>query len=349
MEKIILCSDCFKDEGLRLDSYKSGIISDETCPNCSSNTGKKLTSTLINKLAHRFFVRGTTYKEGYGAAPIIQFNQLNEGDELDITNDLKDDVQLFKKSIGINFFYYGPRLWMLGEIEPLELLQSEISRQSIIERIISEYPARIFSKSEVFYRLRKNPNNPESQSEYDSPPKVFCGTGRLDSKNLPILYGSQDLEVCVHECRVSVEDELFIATLYPTRDLRLLDLTELLEENCTEFESLDMAIYMLFYAGNYSYEISREIALQVRKAGFDGIIYSSYFSTMRTGAMPFETNFGMSVRKMPLYSDHLKTEIIPNLALFDYPIKQNKIKVKCINRLFLEKVSYDLHFGPVKC
>ncbi|MGV3632597.1 MAG: RES family NAD+ phosphorylase [Bacteroidota bacterium] len=347
--KIVLCSNCFTDEGLRLDSLKIGFSSDEICPNCGSNDGQKLRADLVEKLTHQFFVRGTLQTDGYGAAPLIQFNQQQKGDQLDLTDALQKDVQLIQKSTGTGLFYYGPRMWMLGEVEPLELLQSKLDRQAIIDRIVSEYPVRLFSKNETFYRLRKNPHNPESELEYDSPPQEYAGNGRLDSADLPILYGSQDLEICVHECRVSVEDELYIASLYPTEDLRLLDLTELIEENCTEFESLDIAIHMLFYAGSHSYEIIREIALQIKNAGFDGVIYPSYFSTMRTGAMPFDTVYGISIRKLPLYSDYAKSQIISNLALFDRPIKQGKIKVKCINKLFLKKVQYEVHFGPVRC
>ena len=76
------------------------------------------------------------------------------------------------------------------------------------------------------------------------------------------MYGSQDLPVCVHECRVTAEDELYVATLSPTRDLKLLDLSVLLrEEDGTEFDSLDMAVHMLFLAGKHSYEISRDSAV----------------------------------------------------------------------------------------
>ena len=48
----------------------------------------------------------------------------------------------------------------------------------------------------------------------------------------------------VHECRVTVEDDLYMATLTPLRDLRLLDLTAVPEEDVTEFDSLDMAVHM---------------------------------------------------------------------------------------------------------
>jgi hypothetical protein len=69
----------------------------------------------------------------------------------------------------------------------------------------------------------------------------------------------------------------------PTRDLKLLDLSGVLKEDVTEFESLDMAIHMLFLAGGHSYSISRAIAADAHHRGYDGIIYPSYFSLVRLG------------------------------------------------------------------
>lgn len=162
------------------------------------------------------------------------------------------------------------------------------------------------------------------------------------------MYGSQDLEVCVQECRVTAEDDLFVATLVPTRDLRLLDLTELLrEENVTEFESLDMAVHMLFLAGKHSYDIAREIALAAHRAGYDGLAYPSYFSLLRTGGMPFETTYGISHRRIPQLAKREKSKIILNIALFGRPIEEGYVGVRSINRLILNRVEYGIHFGPV--
>lgn len=340
----LLCSDCFNDAGLKLDSFKIGIESKSPCPNCKSKEGKKLNSNLIATLSYRFFVRGTLHKTKFGAAPIIQFNEHQET-SINVLGELRNDIALIEKAIHVGFFYYGPRLWMVGDVEPLEALQSQSAKGKVIKRIIEEYPTKTFSKNETFFRLRKNPENPSEFSQYDSPP--VSGNGRLDSQGLPILYGSQDLEVCIHECRVTVEDELFVASLCPTKDLELLDLTELLEEEATEFESLDIAIHMLFLARSHSYEICRNIALFAKKSGYDGIIYPSYFSTIRTGAVPFDTVYGISIRKFPLYTDYAKSQVIPNLALFGKPIKEGSVTVKCINKLILDKVQYDFQFGPV--
>ena len=37
-----------------------------------------------------------------------------------------------------------------------------------------------------------------------------------------MLYGSQDIEVCVHECRVTVEDELYLATIMTNERIKII-------------------------------------------------------------------------------------------------------------------------------
>ena len=162
-----------------------------------------------------------------------------------------------------------------------------------------------------------------------------------------MLYGSPDLEVCVHECRVTAEDDLFVATLAPKEPLRLLDLSVLLkEEHVTEFESLDMSVHMLFLAGKHAYKITRAIADAAHASGFDGIVYPSYFSLLRIGQMPFQTTYGISHRRFPQLQEHEQAKSIPNLALFGKPVADGRVAVLCINRLILSRVGYDFHFGP---
>ena len=154
------------------------------------------------------------------------------------------------------------------------------------------------------------------------------------------------MEVCVHECRVTVEDELYLATVAPTAPIRCLDLTAVLEEDATEFESLDMAVHMLFLAQPHSYSISRAIALAVKNAGYAGLIYPLYFSLVRTGARPFDTAYGLSVRRFPSYREHARALSIPNVALFGSPVREGLVSVDGINRPLLRRVLYDVHFGP---
>ena len=352
LSKVILCSNCFNDQGLRLDAFNIGIDQNSLCPQCKTENGRKLSKELVMNLAYRFFVRGTVHRTYFGGAPMIQFNeQQYKNSSIDVPKWLENDIKLIEGTIKVGFFDYGPRLWMVGEVEPLKKLESKSERHQIINRILKEYPARIFSKKEIIYRLRKEPKDPSKFDEYDSPPlgNENLGKGRLDSVNFPIMYASQDLEICVHECRVTVDDKLFLATLYPKRNLKLLDLTEIIDEDegVTEFESLDMAVHMLFFAGEHSYEITREIAFSACQDGFDGLIFPSYFSMVQKGVMPFETVYGISIRKFPLYKNHAKSQIMPNVALFGRPIENKIIGVKCINRLVLDKVKYDVLFGLV--
>ncbi len=341
--KQLLCSECFQDHGIKPLAEKIGDDFKGNCSNCNSATGIKLAKDQVEFLAYRFFVIGSIVKLKYGAAPLIQFNQYQKT-SVKFSDSINNDVKLFERTLGVGFFHYGPRLWMVGEIEPLKDLQNKATRQNIFKRIIKEFPTFILRNCDLFYRIRLNPAYPNNSSEYDSPPQ--SGKGRLDSENHPVLYGSQDLEVCIHECRATVEDELYVATLKPNSGLKLLDLTELLEEDCTEFESLDLTIQMLFLAGKHSYEISNELSLTVKENGFDGIIYPSFFSLVRTGNVPFPTVYGISTRKIPQYKEIERSSTIQNIALFGRPIRDKTVAVININKLGLNRVIYDYQFGP---
>jgi RES domain len=254
---------------------------------CGSPTGRKLDRDSLLALADTFFVRGTLVRAEYGAAPVLPFNEYHHRKtEIEVNERLLRDANLLGEAAGVGFFHYGPRLWMLGEVEPLKALHDASTRDHVVERILKEFPERTLSPSQRILRLRRNPNPPTEPSEYDAPPVGQRGNGRIDAEDFPVLYASQDVEVCVHECRVTVEDDLYMATLTPLRDLRLLDLTAVLEEDVTEFDSLDMAVHMLFHAAPHSYAACRDIATAASRAGYDGVAYPSYFSTVRTGAIP---------------------------------------------------------------
>ena len=346
----IACSLCFSDQGLRLDAerFEPDYAKGAPCPNCNQTSGKKLPIEAIEALAHRFFVWGSLFRPEYGGAPRIQFND-KQTTSIEVSPWLKADVALFERLLGVGFFHYGPRLWMVGEITPLKKLQNAETRNPIIHRIISEYPSVNYGQDRTFYRIRSSPSVPDDPLEYDAPPDNVLEHGRLDSRSLPILYASPDIDTCLHECRITAEDESFIATIHPTRDLRLLNVAALLRENkrVTEFESLDIAVHMLFLAGRHAYDITREIAVAARDAGFHGLIYPSYFSLIRLGIMPFATTYGISHRRIEPYQDIEESKAIPNLALFGRPIKSGIAEIQCINRVVLTRVEYGYHFGPV--
>ena len=342
----VACSSCFANQGLRLDAARLGLEDATCCPRCGTTKGWKLTSDRLITLAQHFFVWGSIRKFDYGAAPAIHFNDLRKTD-IAMPGKLEEDARVFEESLGVGFFSYEPRLWLFGEVEPLKRLRNKSSRRKEIGRILREFRTTRLAEEDHFYRVRKNPHSPSDASEYDSPP-ARSSAGRLDTRTASVMYASKDLDTCLHECRVSAEDDLFVATLRPRRTLQLLDLSRHPDEprEVSEFESLDLAVNMLFLAGEHSYPVSRAIARAVQRAGFDGVVYPSYFSMLRNGVKPFETTYGIWHRRIPQYREFEESKISPNYAIFGRPIEEGLLEVQCINRVVLSKVVYSVHFGP---
>lgn len=341
----VACSRCFKNRGLILDAVQYGREEIGACPNCGREGGIKLGKDPLAYLAERFFVDGSFYKSDFGGAPVIQFNE-HQKTSIEVDDVLKGDINVFEKVLGVGFFDYGPRLWMIGEVEPLKALLDEKKRAAIIERILVEYPTRTIGRNETFYRVRKSPESAINPYDYDTPPLDIPQDGRLSSQNLPVMYASPLIDLCVHECRYTVEDELYVAALNPKRELRLLDLTAVLEEDVTEFESLDMAVHMLFLGNKKAYDAARAIARAARDNDFDGLVYPSYFSSHYHGERPFQTVYGITRRRFEGARDYEQSLSVPNLALFGYPIAEGMVEVDTINRLVINRVAYEFHHGP---
>ena len=339
------CSRCFKSRGLMLDAVSYGSDEIGACPNCGREDGLKLSRGSLARLAKRFFVDGSFYRADFGGAPAIQFSDHQET-TIKVDDVLMGDIRVFEKALAVGFFDYGPPLWMLGEIEPLKALLSEAERAAIVERIMVSYPTKVVGLDETFYRVRKSPNPATAQSEFDTPPPSIPQDGRLGSERVPVMYTSPLIELCVHECRYTVDDELFVAALNPTRELRLLDLTAALVEEVSEFEGLDMAVHMLFLAGKRAYDATRAIAYSAREKGFDGLIYPSYFSSHYYGERPFQTVYGLTRRRFEGAKGYQQSSGVPNMALFGYPIADGVVKVDTINRLVISRVAYEFHHGP---
>jgi len=346
MSKFLICSECFDDMGLKIMAYKLGVKNEMVCPNCSEKIGHKLSKNKLEKLAYEFYVRGSMHRVDFGMAPVIQFNRYKYQNNSNI--DRNSDMKLIEDKLEIGFFLYAPKMWMVGQNDKLKKLKNTDTRKSTIMEIIDLYPTKELKRNDDFFRLRKNPSKPNNKLEYDAPPLgIKKDDGRFDFDDFPVMYASQDLEVCLHESRVMKKDSLYVATLSPRKKLKLLDLTIIVDDNKNPFESINQALYMIFLEDDISYEIIHDIAEIVKNKGYDGIIYPSYFSLLKTGGTPVETVYGLSIREIPEYKEYAESKVIPNIALFGHPIKENKVKVKNINKLSLKKVEYDFILGPV--
>lgn len=326
MAKPELCSLCFSDRGLQLEAEKIGRKNQSTCPNCGSSSGVKLYKKHLEPLLHEFFWNGSFARTDFGGAPRLVSNPFRySGREVKFPDWLERDAHLLEDRLEVGIFHYGPPLWRIGEIEPLVALRQSETRLIKTKEIISRFSERILDEGSTFYRVRLNLDKFQEtdHSQYDAPPEPRKNYGRLDSAKLAVLYGSEDLEICIHECRVQIPDECFVATLRTNCDLRLLNLAaDLEDEGGTEFESISLAIRYLFSAEAHSYEITRAIAIAAHEEGYDGILAPSYFSLV-------------------------KPNRAANIALFGHPIRESKLKIDCINRAALKAASYEVRMGPI--
>jgi hypothetical protein len=321
----VLCSSCFSDVGLRLEAEKIGRSDQGRCPNCGSVSGKKLSVDDLDELLVEFFSRGSFFRSDFGGAPRLASNHLRYGDrEVEFPAWLEGDARLLEEKLRVGIFHNGPPLWQVGEVEPLTSLLSPEARADAIATVLKSFGSHVWAEGTEFYRIRKNlhPDHERDQFQYDSPPSARSQFGRLDSQDLPVMYGSQDLHICIHECRVTIPDECFVATLRTQRPFRLLDLTSTLEDAASPFESLDIAMRYLFSAESQSYEITQAIAVAARELNYDGILYPSYFSLVRP-------------------------EQVANIGLFGHPLRRGDVEVACINRAMLSTASYEIKMGPL--
>jgi hypothetical protein len=63
--------------------------------------------------------------------------------------------------------------------------------------------------------------------------------------------------------------------------------------------------------------------------------------------MPFETAYGISLRRFPRAAEYERAKIIPNLDLFGRPVREGTVTARGINRMVLDRVEYGVRFGPV--
>lgn len=324
--KTILCSSCFSDPGLRIEAERISGVDARACPNCGNRGGAKLSQAQLETLLTEFFWNGSFFRAEFGGAHRLVSNPHRYGErDVHFPEWLEPDARLLEDKLQVGLFHYGPPLWRIGEIEQLQNLRDPQTRASASLDLVNRFPERVLRSGSQFFRVRKNLSQEHEQelAQYDAPPDEFIGNGRLDSSDLPVLYGSENLEICIHECRVVITDECYVATLEARRDLHLLDLTlPPHSDGPTEFESLDISMRFLFSAGAHSYPITRDIALTAKDKGFDGIAYPSYFSLVKPNA-------------------------VANLAIFGRPIGSGAIGVRAINRAQLKSAVYEVRMGPL--
>lgn len=329
-----LCTECFLNFGVK-QTAKDLCANNEPflCMRCGGDTGFRVDKDTANELMTSFFVNGSIPPEVGGPAPIFQYNKYQHSECITFGTNLDQDLNLLSGFLNVQLFHYGPPFWRLGITEHYERLKGfvdggvkgVVEREEIWNDIIGRCKVVIFDVNKKLFRLRSDKKLVQAIPEqFDTPPaEVVVSRGRYDSDSLPIFYASDDVEVCIHECRATLADSLTLGTLVPNKPLRLIDLSGSIDETSvtTEFESVTRMLVKLAYSGKQDYDLCRELAQHIKKRGFDGFLFLSYFSQA--------------------HKRRLK-----NLALFGYPLKSGLLRLESVNRLILNYVGYEYSFGP---
>lgn len=152
---------------------------------------------------------------------------------------------------------------------------------------------RIINKSSVcLYRARIADENGIKMEEMGPPPARFATAGRANSAGISCLYLANDIVTTLHEIRARDLDYISVASFKNTKDLKIVDLSNL--DNISPFSSASFDYE--WFAINISIlkKISIEIAKPLRRQdseldylpaqyisdfakslGFDGICYKS--------------------------------------------------------------------------
>ena len=326
MSEAIACPGCFNNFGFKQTITMLCRETDGKCVQCGQSGFLKIDHNGLKQAIYNFFVEGSLIAGTYQAA--YQVNLLNPS-PASFDPTLAPDTELACRLTGLVVFDYGPPLWRVGETEVRNQFEAggALRRGAAEDLIEGGKMLKLPAGSRVF-RMRLNPKLNEAISlavAFDPPPATFRRTlGRWDDLDHPVLYVSDDIELCLHECRATISDEIVVASLSPTRDLRLLDLSGEIEwTGGTPFEDPNVFIGMMSRSRGRWLEYCREISRTAHEAGYDGIRYVSYYAQAKHNTRSL------------------------NLAIFGHPIKDGMFILESVNRIRISDMVYKFRLGPL--
>jgi hypothetical protein len=327
-----LCTLCFSNFGLRYEAEQLvGISQIDLCPNCLQIGGRPLDRASAEALMHKFFVQGSVPPEAGGPAPVYEFNAHRYPGEVGFATELDSDLRRLSDFLGVGLFHYGLPLWRIGYTEHYQALRGVdgvaiqgAERKKLWEEILHRCSIGTIGPGSHIFRIRAADTLPAAlPSQFDTPPPTLATGGRYETPELPVFYGADDIETCLHESRITLADWIALATFTPTKPLRLVDLAGNIDGSSvrTPFERVDILMMKLAFVGRKDYDLCRELAAEIHRLGFDGFYFMSYFAQA-----------------------HKKS--LRNIALFGHPVLVGKLQLISVNRLRLSSVAYEYAFGP---
>jgi hypothetical protein len=321
----MLCTKCFKNEGLRFEAELLRSGEAVRCSVCGSSNGRRITDNAAHDLLTKFFVHGSQSLVIAGHVPVYKLTADRGFMSGKFDPPLENDYQLLIQHYGLGVFHNAPAEWRMGITDHYhELTGSYADALKTLDEIIGVASKRVLPADTKLYRVRTNIREAVTEpTSYDAPSnKMKRKSGRYDDKDVPLLYAAFDIETCIHECGCTVIDEIVLATLRTTRDLTVIDLQEINEPPpFTPFQCVRHFLYGMSVATEDEYPKCRMLARRMSELGMDGFSYQSFFSSV-------------------------KSESLTNVALFGYPVRDGKVILNSLNRIKIDRIDYGFSLGP---
>lgn len=235
---IVFCSDCFRNEGLRIEAEKLGQQQESPCPACSSTSGKKIDEGLLWELCCRFFDYGSRSLYQPPVYRIIppSLGSHFKGCEAKFDASLNDDTARIKQSADIGLRYNAPNIRRMGITSVYHEIWTILDSDTLTDNAKAEKLANPFARirdccgsftllsGRKIYRIRINPDGVSQATAFDTTPTEF----RFNSVTFPVWYAGLGIETCIHECRARAGDEIILATLTVEQPQRIIDLDNIL-------------------------------------------------------------------------------------------------------------------------
>ncbi|HEA9924696.1 TPA: RES domain-containing protein [Yersinia enterocolitica] len=255
-EEKYICHHCVNDVYIQNDIKKTGNT-DNKCSYCNEKTEtisiEELAAKVDIMLANHYEIADCNYEgepTGDDLNNIIQEElEVDEDVASDIIESLHDQFNDYNEESKYSEEYtYSPINW---HISPLNQKWDEISNslltearffnsgaKAFLDELFSDinvhsntvikklntndplYRARVFNDDQALEKALMHP-----EAELGPPPSILATPGRMNAHGVPVFYGSTSPDIAIAEVRPAVGSSVIVATFYPLRELRILDLS----------------------------------------------------------------------------------------------------------------------------
>jgi len=174
----------------------------------------------------------------------------------------------------------------LRDVSDITVLFWTMSCLDIDNQPLCDELEKIFRKKKRFWGY--------GAEQSDAPPKEITSGGRANPRNISYLYIAEDVKTAILEVRPNVMQEVSVATIKITKDLKLFDFCYTDPSESELGKSFDLVIIstafsMPNFGDESNYYATQYICEFIREMGFDGIRFYSSLNPDGKNIVLFDT------------------------------------------------------------